>query len=124
MPCLPVGESSSGSTGLAHFRCNWVHPPSEDPVAIYYEVDELGRVSRLIDVFVGGGKDRSALADFGGRESELPGEASLVEGSFHEAAVNLIAGHAIARDDEQLSLTPIGAADFESEWRDAAPGRP
>ena len=70
--------------------------PSEDPVAIYYEVDQLGRVSRLIDVFAGGGKDRSALADFGVREGELPGEASLVEGSFHEAAANLIAGHVIA----------------------------
>lgn len=116
MPRLPVGEADS----LAHYRCDWVHPPSEDPVAIYYEVDQQGRVSRLIDVFAGGGKDRSAVADFGGREGELPGEASLVEGSFHEAAANLIAGHAIAHGEEQLGLTPISAAEFESEWRDAA----
>lgn len=81
-------------------------------------------MSRLIDVFAGGGKDRSALADFGVREGELPGEASLVEGSFHEAAANLIAGHVIARDEEQLSITPISAEDFESEWRDAASGCP
>ena len=83
-------------------------------------------MSRLIDVFAGGGKDRSAVADFGGRESELPGDASLVEGSFHEAAANLIAGHAIAHGDEALSLTPISADDFEAEWRAAAslPGQP
>ena len=120
MPRLPVGESDS----LAHYRCDWVHPLSEDPVAIYYEVDQQGRVSRLIDVFAGGGKDRSAVADLGGREGELPGGASLVEGSFHEAAANLIAGHVIARDDERLSLAPISAAEFESEWRDAASGGP
>ena len=123
MPRLPIGEPPSGP--LAYFRCDWDHRPSEDPVAIYYEVDQLGRVSRLIDVFAGGGKDRSAVSDFGGREGELPGEASLVEGSFHEAAANLIAGQVIAHDDERLSLTPIGADDFEAEWRAAAPpGRP
>ena len=123
MPRLPIGEPPSGP--LAYFRCDWDHRPSEDPVAIYYEVDQLGRVSRLIDVFAGGGKDRSAVSDFGGGEGELPGEASLVEGSFHEAAANLIAGHAVTHDDERLSLTPIGADDFEAEWRAAAPpGRP
>ena len=123
MPRLPIGEPPSGP--LAYFRCDWDHRPSEDPVAIYYEVDQLGRVSRLIDVFAGGGKDRSAVSDFGGGEGELPGEASLVEGSFHEAAANLIAGHAVTHDVERLSLTPISADDFEAEWRAAASrGRP
>jgi len=121
VPRLPIGEPPSGP--LAYFRCDWAHRPSEDPVAIYYEVDQLGRVSRLIDVFAGGGKDRSAVADFGGRESELPGAASLVEGSFHESAANLIAGHVVTRDDERLSLTPISADEFEAEWRAAAPPR-
>ena len=100
---------------LAHFRCDWIHSPSEDPVAIYYEVDELGRVLRLIDVFADGAKARASA----GADGEP--SASLVEGSFHERAAHLIAGHAITDGEERLSLTPIGAEDFEAAWRDAAP---
>ena len=39
---------------VSHFRCDWTHPPSDDPVAIFYEVDGRGGVPRLIDVFADG----------------------------------------------------------------------
>ena len=115
MPRLPIGDPPSGLGSLAHFRCDWIHSPSEDPVAIYYEVDELGRVLRLIDVFADGGKARACVGEDG------EPSASLVEGSFHERAANLLAGHAVVEGKERLSLAPIGAEDFEAAWRDAAP---
>lgn len=102
---------------LSHFRCDWSHPPSDDPVAIYYEVDAAGRVLRLVDVFADGRRMAQALADFAGREDDLPGEDSLVEGDFHLHAAHLIEGGVAVDGEDRLSLIPIEAAAFEGAWR-------
>jgi hypothetical protein len=100
-----------------YFLCDWRHPPNADPVRIYYEVTGDGRVSRLIDVFADGRRECASLADYLGREDELPGPRTLVEGQFHDAAANLIQGHVIVAGEERLSLAPIDREAFEAEWR-------
>lgn len=92
---------------VSHFRCDWTHPPSEDPVIIFYEVDGRGAVPRLIDVFADGRRARLE-AEYGG---------SLVEGPFRDMAANLLEGHAAEHEGERLTLTPITADMFETEWK-------
>lgn len=92
---------------VSHYRCDWTHAPSDDPVAIFYEVDGRGGVPRLVDVFADGRRARSQ-AEFGG---------SLVEGSFRDQAANLLEGHAAEHEGQRLTLTPITAEMFETEWR-------
>lgn len=92
---------------VSHYRCDWTHPPSEDPVVIFYEVDGRGGVPRLIDVFADG-RRVCAEAEYG---------ASLVEGAFRDMAANLLEGHAAEHEGERLTLTPITAATFENEWK-------
>ncbi|WP_297513330.1 hypothetical protein [uncultured Caulobacter sp.] len=94
---------------VSHYRCDWRHRPNEEPVAIFYEVDGGGAVPRLIDVFADGQRRRESALE--------QGVASLVDGSFHESAALLLAGHAIEDGDERLTLTPITAEAFEIAWK-------
>jgi hypothetical protein len=102
---------------LSHYRCDWTHPPNEDPVEILYEVDAAGRVPRLIDIYGDGRRECVSIIDFIGAEDELPGAGSLVEGAFHEATRNMLEGHVVAHGEERMSLAPIDAGLFEAEWR-------
>jgi hypothetical protein len=101
---------------LSYYRCDWTHPPSDDPVVIFYEVDTDGRVLRVIDLYADGKRDCVSVKDFLGRESELPGRDSLVEGSFFDAMANMIEGHAVQVGDERMSLAWSDATRFEAEW--------
>lgn len=94
---------------VSHYRCDWTHAPNDEPVAIFYEVDGAGNVPRLVDLFADGRRQRESAAD--------EGSASLVDGSFLDAAQNLIAGNAIEADGERLVLAPITAEAFETEWK-------
>ena len=92
---------------VSHFRCDWTHANGDDPVAIFYEVDARGDVPRLIDRFADGRRARLE-AEYGG---------SLVEGRFHDMAANLLEGHTAEREGESLTLIPITAEMFETEWK-------
>jgi hypothetical protein len=102
---------------LSYYRCDWTHPPNEDPIAIFYEVDGEGQVLRLIDLFADGRRACESVTDFPVREGDLRGVDSLVEGSFFAAMAQLIQGHVAVDGDDRLSLTVVEAQQFEAEWR-------
>jgi hypothetical protein len=100
---------------FSYYRCDWIHPESEEPVVIYYEVDAEGDVPRLIDVF----------AD--GRKRGMVGVCSLVEGSFYDGVAGLVDGVFFQDGQDRISLTLIDADKFEVEWqahRPSSPSRP
>ncbi|AYV45206.1 hypothetical protein CFHF_03645 [Caulobacter flavus] len=102
---------------LSHYRCDWNHDHAEEPVAIFYEVDDEGRVLRLVDVFRDGSRERDAVAGYVGREHELPGEGSLSEDDFHDSVEALLEGDGAEDGDDRLSLTRVAAGEFEAAWR-------
>ncbi|KTE44300.1 MULTISPECIES: DUF6881 domain-containing protein [unclassified Sphingopyxis] len=98
---------------LSYYRCDWRHQESEDPVVIFYEVDAHGDVPRMIDIFSSGRRDCVSTADFVGRENEMPGINSLVEGDFRETAKELLNGNL---NDDGITLVVSDHATFEFEW--------
>jgi hypothetical protein len=102
---------------LSYYRCEWTHPPSDDPIAILYEADADGRVPRLIDIYANGRRDCVSVVDFAGQEAELPGVGSLVEGAFHEAVRNMLDGHEVLQGEDRMMLVAVDASVFETEWR-------
>ncbi|MDG2530783.1 DUF6881 domain-containing protein [Caulobacter endophyticus] len=102
---------------LSYFRCDWAHESAEEPVSIFYEVDDEGRVLRLIDVFRDGSRERDAVANYVGREHELPGEDSLSEDDFHDSVEALLDDEDVVEGEDRLSLTPVEASVFEAAWR-------
>lgn len=102
---------------LSYFRCDWAHESAEEPVAIFYEVDDEGRVLRLVDIFRDGSRERDAVANYVGREHELPGEHSLSEDDFHDSVEALLDDDALDGEGDGLSLTPVEASAFEAAWR-------
>lgn len=105
---------------LTYFRCDWRHFRRHEPILIYYEVDPQGRVLRIIDIFADGAVACIALADYAGREHELPGEGSLVEGAFHDAVAHLLEGHKLQDRENEMTMAPTDAAQFETAWRRGA----
>ncbi|MFT4251667.1 MAG: hypothetical protein QM608_04200 [Caulobacter sp.] len=102
---------------LSHYRCDWTHDGADHPVVIFYEVDDEGRVLRLVDIFRDGRRERDAVTDYVGRERDLPGHGSLVEGDFFESAERLLAGQEMVEGDERISLVAVDVAAFEAAWR-------
>src|SRR5690349_13257537 len=99
-----------------YYRCDWIHPESGDPVIIYYEVDADGDVPRLVDVFADGRRECVSVADVSGRNREMAGISSLVEGSFYDGVRNVVDGLFICEGQERISLTLTSAEKFETEW--------
>ena len=103
---------------LSYYRCEWVHPPNDCPLTIHYEVDSIGRVPRLIEVFADGRRACVSTKDFSGRENEMPGINSLVEGSFYDATMELLDAEPIETSDGTISLHTSDKKTFETEWRE------
>ena len=101
---------------LAYYRCDWAHAVNDDPVVILYEVDIEGRVPRMIEIFESGQRVCIATIDFAGRENEMPGINSLVEGDFREGVEEMLEGAGINTDSDQISLTQSDQRTFETEW--------
>ncbi|MEF0939410.1 DUF6881 domain-containing protein [Rhizobium sp. BR 362] len=102
---------------FSYYRCDWIHPESEEPVIVYYEVGDGGDVPRLIDVFADGHRQCVSIADYTDREREMARIDSLVEGSFYDGVAGLVDGVFIEEGQDRISLTLIGAEKFEVEWR-------
>lgn len=109
---------------FSYYRCDWIHPESEEPVVIYYEVDVAGDVPRLIDVFADGRRQCMSVADvaFLGRNKRRI--TSLVEGSFYDGIAGLVDGLFFEEGQERISMTNIAADKFESEWQTHRSGEP
>ena len=101
----------------AFYRCDWDHPLSSDPVTIFYEVDDVGDVPRIIDVFHDGRGVAQSLADYAGRENELIGINSFVEGSFFEAIKGMPIGVIDPSSDGSVTLLVVSNVEFEEAWR-------
>jgi hypothetical protein len=103
---------------FTHYRCEWSHPASDDPVTLFYEVGTDGHVPRAIDVFADGRTECRAVSDFVGRMDELPGLSSLVEGSFFDT----LKGHELDVPSQSnggtLTILQIPYADFRKVWCD------
>ncbi len=103
---------------FAHYRCDWGHPASDDPITLFYEVSVLGEVPRAIDVFADGRTVCRAVADFADRMNELPGLNSLVEGSFFDT----LAGHELGvpsrSGSDTLIISKIPYSEFRKLWCD------
>ncbi|TXI11503.1 MAG: hypothetical protein E6Q76_02445 [Rhizobium sp.] len=100
-----------------YYRCDWIHPESEEPVIVYYEVDAAGDVPRLIDVFANGRRQCMSVADIVARRHDLQRITSLVEGSFYEGIAGLVDGIFFEEGQDRISMTRIAADRFEIEWQ-------
>lgn len=103
-----------------YYRCDWRHPPNDEPVQIFYEVNEDGDVPRIINVFAEGAARAETLADYVGREYELPGLNSFVEGHFLEAIKGMPLDVPDVPDadesGESVTLTIIDRAEFVANF--------
>ena len=102
---------------LSYYRCDWIHPASEEPVIVYYEVDASGDVPRLIDVFADGRRQCMAVVDFALLGRDRRRITSLVEGSFYDGIAGLVYGLFFEEGQERISMTRIVADKFEIEWQ-------
>lgn len=102
---------------FSYYRCDWIHPESDEPVVIYYEVDDVGDVPRLIDVFADGRHQCMAVIDVALLGVNRQRITSLVEGSFYEGIKGLVDGIFFEEGQERISMTRITADKFEIEWR-------
>lgn len=102
---------------FSYYQCDWIHPESEEPVVVYYEVDAAGDVPRLIDVFADGRRQCMAVIDVAllGRDKQRI--TSLVQGSFYDGVAGLLDGSFFEEGQERISMTKIAAEKFEMEWR-------
>lgn len=104
-----IGKSGSD---FNYFRCDWSHRNPDEPITLFYEVDAAGDVPRMIEVFGDGRHEARAIPDFMGRENELPGFNSLIEGSFyHDLKMGLQDG------PDRIELTEVGRGEFNLLWR-------
>ncbi|MFK0165814.1 DUF6881 domain-containing protein [Rhizobium sp. NPDC090279] len=99
-----------------YYRCDWIHPESEEPTIVYYEVDVAGDVPRLIDVFADGRRHCMSVADISVRGHDIQRLTSLVEGSFYDGVAGLVDGIFFEEGQERISMTRIAADKFEGEW--------
>ncbi|KAA1178312.1 hypothetical protein FP026_24265 [Rhizobium tropici] len=102
---------------FSYYRCDWIHPESEEPVIVYYEVDITGDVPRLIDVFADGRRQCMSVVDFTTVGREMLGITSLVEGSFYDGVAGLMDGIFFEEGQDRISMTQIAADRFETEWQ-------
>ncbi|WP_112795464.1 DUF6881 domain-containing protein [Rhizobium sp. SYY.PMSO] len=102
---------------FSYYRCDWIHPESEEPVVVYYEVDVAGDVPRLIDVFADGRRQCMSVADLVARRQDMQRITSLVEGSFYDGIAGLVDGIFFEEGQERISMTRIAADRFEGEWQ-------
>ena len=109
---------------FSYYRCDWIHPESEEPVVVCYEVDVAGDVPRLIDVFADGRRQCMSVADFSAREHDMRRITSLVEGSFYDGVADLVDGIFFEEGQERISMTQIAADKFEIEWQTYRPTPP
>ncbi|WP_156390512.1 hypothetical protein [Caulobacter sp. Root487D2Y] len=103
---------------FTHYRCDWEHPASENPITLFYEVSASGDVPRAIDVFANGQTVCRAVADFAGRMNELPGFNSLVEGSFFDTLVGHELGVPSKSGGDRLTIFQIPYSEFRKVWCD------
>lgn len=106
---------------FSYYRCDWIHPESEEPVVVYYEVDVAGDVPRLIDVFADGRRQCMSVADFALLGRDKRRITSLVEGSFYDGIAGLMDGISFEEGQERISMTSIAADRFEIEWQTHRP---
>lgn len=100
-----------------YYRCDWQHPPNDEPVQIFYEANEDGDVPRIIHVFGEGAARAESLADYVGRENELPGLNSFVEGHFLDAIKGMPLNVPDADESgENIILTVIDRSEFEANF--------
>ncbi len=102
---------------LSYYRCDWIHPASDEPVVVFYEVDASGDVPRLIDVFADGRRQCMAVVDFALLGRDRRRLTSLVEGSFYDGIAGLVDGLFFEEGQERISMTRIVADKFEIEWQ-------
>ncbi|MDO9474504.1 MAG: hypothetical protein Q7J28_15755 [Caulobacter sp.] len=103
----------------SYWRCDWTHDHADTPVVIFYEVDDRGDVPRIIDVFANGSGSAERLDDYSGREKDLCGIGSFVEGDFLELTKEMRAvgaAPAATDDGEATTLTRIDSTTFEEAW--------
>ena len=62
--------------------------------------------------------NRITTTDFIGKENELPGINSFVEGSFHDASAGMVNGDPVEDEGERVSLQLSDSNTFEAEWRE------
>ncbi len=101
---------------LSYYRCDWGHPANDDPVIIYYEVDHEGNVPRLIEIYGDGRRVCISTGDFVGRENEMLGIGSLVEGDFREVTKEMLEARKIDDGPDQISLSSSDQRAFDAEW--------
>ncbi len=106
---------------FTYYQCDWIHPENDEPVMIYYEVDDAGVVPRLIDVFADGRRQCMSVTDFSGQKYKTASITSLVEGSFYDGVAGLLDGTFFEEGQDRISLTVIGAEIFEMEWQSHRP---
>ena len=109
---------------LAYYRCDWAHAVNDDPIVILYEVDIEGRVLRMIEIFEDGQRSCLSTVDFAGRENEMPGFNSLVEGDFRESVDEMLEGPGIYADGDRITLAQSDRRAFETEWLEYRQERP
>ena len=102
---------------FSYYRCDWIHPESEEPVIVYYEVDIAGDVPRLIDVFADGRRQCMSVVDFTAVGRDMLEITSLVEGSFYDGITGLVDGIFFEEGQDRISMTRIAADRFEVEWQ-------
>ncbi|ATQ40968.1 hypothetical protein CSW64_00370 [Caulobacter mirabilis] len=86
---------------------------------MFYEVDGAGDVPRIVDVFRDGSGMAQCVGDYIGRENDLPGVDSLVEGSFLEATREMravMSPGGIEDCGERITLVQTDAEMFEEVW--------
>lgn len=109
---------------FSYYRCDWIHPESEEPVVVYYEVDVAGDVPRLIDVFADGRRQCMSVVDVALLGRNKRRITSLVEGSFYDGIAGLVDGLFFEEGQERISMTRIAADKFEIEWQKHRPIEP
>ncbi|MBA4000850.1 hypothetical protein [Brevundimonas sp.] len=103
---------------FSHYRLDWRHPASNDPVILYYEVSETGDVPRAIDVYADGRTECRAVSDFVDKPDTLPGRNSLVEGSFLDALAPHKPGEPDRSGRDTITIRQIAYAEFRKIWCD------
>lgn len=109
---------------FSYYQCDWIHPESEEPVVVYYEVDAAGNVPRLIDVFADGSRQCMSVIDFALLGQNKRRITSLVEGSFYDGVAGLVDGTFFEEGQERISMTRITPDKFEIEWQAHRPTEP
>ncbi len=86
---------------MQYLRVQWHHSHPDEPVDLYYEVDDRGANCRTVEIWADG---HYGFAD----ANHAAGGTGLAEGIFPDAVV--------IRSDPEFDLTDISQAEFNAMW--------